>query len=69
VAGTLAAAARRSPLPLLAAAPYAREAYRHARRAGDARRLPAVAAADVAADAVGAAALLAGSVRARSLLG
>ena len=34
VAGTLAAAARRSPLPLLAAAPYAREAYRHARRAG-----------------------------------
>jgi glycosyltransferase involved in cell wall biosynthesis len=69
VAGTLAAAARRSPLPLLAAAPYAREAYRHARRAGTARRLPAVAAADVAADAVGAAALIAGSVRARSLLG
>jgi glycosyltransferase involved in cell wall biosynthesis len=68
VAGAAAAAVRRSPLPLLAAVPYAREAYRHARRAGDLRRVPAVAAADVAADAVGAAALMAGSMSARSPL-
>jgi GT2 family glycosyltransferase len=66
LAGAAAAAVRRSPLPLLAAAPYAREAYRHARRAGEIRRVPAVAAADLAADAVGAVALAAGSLRSRS---
>ncbi len=66
-AGALVAAARRSPLPLLAALPYAREVRRHAARAGGHPRAH-VAAADVAADAVGAAALAAGSARARTLL-
>jgi glycosyltransferase involved in cell wall biosynthesis len=66
LAGVAAAAARRSPLPLLAALPYARDASRHALRAGDIGRAPAVAAADVAADVVGAAALAAGSLRSRS---
>ena len=66
LAGVAAAGARRSPLPLLAALPYARDACRHALRAGDIRRAPAVAAADVAADAVTAAALAAGSLRSRS---
>jgi glycosyltransferase involved in cell wall biosynthesis len=75
-AATLIAAARRSPWPLLAAMPYARELYRHAKRAGAAGgatgatgatgarpHLAAVAAVDLTADAVGLAALAAGSVR------
>lgn len=66
LAGVAAAGARRSPLPLLAALPYAREAYLHGLRGGDPRRAVAIAAADLAADAVSAAALAAGSVRARS---
>ncbi|MDX6699272.1 MAG: hypothetical protein QOE65_2669 [Solirubrobacteraceae bacterium] len=64
LAGALAAAARRSPLPLAAALPYARELRTHARRApGPWAR---TAAADLAADAIGATALAAGSVEARS---
>jgi glycosyltransferase involved in cell wall biosynthesis len=72
-AAALSAAARRSPWPLLAVLPYARELYRHAHRAGatggaaragEAGVHPsAVAAADLAADLVGLAALAAGSVR------
>lgn len=64
-AGALAAAVRRSPLPLLAALPYVREARRHCARATG-RPGARVAAADLAADAVGAAALAAGSVRYRA---
>jgi glycosyltransferase involved in cell wall biosynthesis len=66
LAGAALAAARRSWLPLVAAAPYARIAvsgvlpYR--------RRAPVVAAVRVAADAVNCAALVAGSVRWRSLV-
>jgi glycosyltransferase involved in cell wall biosynthesis len=68
VAAVVLAAARRSRLPLLAAVPYARELRRHARRAsgaGPTAPVPvaAVAAADVAADLVGLAALAAGGVR------
>ncbi len=60
------AARTRSPLPLAAAIPYARIAARRARPWR--RRAPLVAAADVAADAVGLAALAAGSIRRRSPL-
>ena len=86
-AAGLAALARRSPLPLLAAAPYARTVHAHAQRvppgpaapaipAGSAipagpagsLRVAGVAAADVLADAVGCAALIAGSARYRSLV-
>jgi glycosyltransferase involved in cell wall biosynthesis len=67
VAGALAARGLRSPLPLAAAAPYARLVVADARLWGR-RRAPAIAAAQVAADAVGAAALAWGSLRARSLL-
>jgi len=67
-AGAALAAARRSPLPLLAAIPYAREVRRHCGRGNGGAPDPRVAAADVAADAIGAAALLSGSVRARSPL-
>jgi glycosyltransferase involved in cell wall biosynthesis len=74
VAAALVAVARRSPLSLAAAVPYARELRRHARRAaaGGPRApapaapspaLAAVAAADLCADLVGLAALAAGSVR------
>jgi hypothetical protein len=63
----LTAAARRSPLPLVAAVPYARELRRHARRAPGAGLSPAaVAAADLCADSVGFAALAAGTVRYRA---
>jgi hypothetical protein len=67
MAGVGAAAATRSKLPLLAALPYALIA---ARRAREFRRVraPAVAAVDVAADAVGFGALLTGSVNSRTLL-
>jgi hypothetical protein len=60
VAGTVAAVAIRRPWPLAAALPYVRLARR--------RHPLRVAAVDVAADAVGLAALAAGSVRSRSLL-
>jgi hypothetical protein len=66
-AGLALALARRSPLPLVALAPYARELRSHAHRFPDAGRSPAsVAAADLAADLVGLAALAAGSARYRS---
>ena len=67
LAGLAVSAGRRSALPLVATAPWARLAWRHAHRAGR-RRLPVVLAADIAADAIGAVALAAGSVRARSPL-
>jgi glycosyltransferase involved in cell wall biosynthesis len=59
--------ARRRPVAVLAALPYAALVVRTASPAGR-RRAPAVAATQVAADAVGAAALLAGSVRSRSVV-
>lgn len=56
-----------SPLAWLALAPYTRELWTQARRFPDANHNPAlVAAADVAADLVGLAALLEGSLRYRS---
>ena len=61
-----AAAATRSPLPLLAALPYASLIRTRVRRWG--RRAPEVAAAEVAADVVGLAALVVGSVRWRTPL-
>jgi glycosyltransferase involved in cell wall biosynthesis len=64
VAGGLAAAATRSPLPLAAAAPWAWIAARDAARWR--RRAPIAALGGAAADAVGLAALAIGSVRARS---
>jgi hypothetical protein len=66
VLGAALAARSRSPLPLAAAIPYARLARGRARAFG--KRAPLVAAADLAADAVGLAALAIGSIRARSLL-
>jgi glycosyltransferase involved in cell wall biosynthesis len=60
------AALRRSPAPLVATLPYASMVARSARPYR--RRAPLVAAAGVAADLVGAAALARGSVRARSLV-
>jgi glycosyltransferase involved in cell wall biosynthesis len=61
LAGVAAAVVAASPLPLAAAAPYAWTAARTARPWG--RAAPRALAGDVAADLVGAAALLAGSVR------
>jgi glycosyltransferase involved in cell wall biosynthesis len=61
------ALARRRPAAAIAALPYALTVLRGARQWGR-RRAPVVVATDVAADAVGAAALVAGSVRSRSLL-
>jgi glycosyltransferase involved in cell wall biosynthesis len=60
-------AARRRPAALAVAAPYGAQLAHHALRAGP-RRAPLVAVADLAADVVGAGALLAGSARARALL-
>ena len=68
VAGAALALARRSPLPLLAAIPYAREVSRHSGRGNGGRPDPQIAAADIAADTIGAAALLAGSLKARTPL-
>jgi Glycosyl transferase family 2 len=65
LAALAAAAARRSKLPLLLAAPYLLDLRRHAKeRAGDEWR--AVAAVDLAADLRGAAALARGSIAART---
>jgi Glycosyl transferase family 2 len=64
LAGLATAAARRSTLSLLAAAPYALELRRHAKERGD--DWGRVAAIDAAADLLGAAALLHGSVEART---
>jgi glycosyltransferase involved in cell wall biosynthesis len=64
--GVAAAAVARSPLPLIAAAPYARHLAKRARPFR--KRGPLVAAVDVAADAVSVGSLIYGSVRNRSLL-
>jgi glycosyltransferase involved in cell wall biosynthesis len=64
LAGALVAALRRSPLPLVAALPYARMAARGTARYR--RRAPLVVAVRAAADAVSLGALLAGSARWRS---
>ncbi len=66
LAGAAVAGARRSRWPLVAALPWAGMIARAARPWG--RRAPAVAATEAAADAVGFAALVIGSARARSLL-
>ncbi|HEX6116158.1 MAG TPA: glycosyltransferase family A protein [Solirubrobacterales bacterium] len=66
VLGAALAVRSRSPLPLAAAIPYARIARRRARPFG--ARAPLVAAADLAADAVGLAALAIGSFRSRTPL-
>jgi glycosyltransferase involved in cell wall biosynthesis len=64
IAAAAFAAARSSALPLAATLPYLRELRRHSRRAGPAvPGAPAVAAADLAADAIGAVAMVVGSVR------
>jgi hypothetical protein len=55
-----------TPLPLLAAAPYARHLARRARPFR--KRGPIVAAVEAAADAVSVGSLLYGSARNRSLL-
>jgi glycosyltransferase involved in cell wall biosynthesis len=65
LAGAVIALGRRQPAALLAALPYARAVGRHARRGPGAGgpSAAAVTAADVLADLIGAAALLAGSIR------
>lgn len=65
-AGLALGAARRSPLPLAAALPYAWMIGRWALPCR--RRAPFVAAVGVVADAVGVGALIYGSVRSRSLV-
>ena len=66
LAGVALAAVRRNPLPLLAAVPYGLMVARYARGWGHhARRVGAV---EPVADAVGFAALLAGSLRRRALV-
>jgi glycosyltransferase involved in cell wall biosynthesis len=67
VAGVAAAAISRSPLPLAAALPYARRVYRSTRH-WPAHPVWQTAGATVAADAVGAAALVRGSIAARTLV-
>jgi glycosyltransferase involved in cell wall biosynthesis len=64
LAGVALAAARRSPRALVLALPYARRLAGRALPHG--RHAPAVAAAELAADAVGAYSLALGSVRART---
>jgi hypothetical protein len=64
--GTAAALASRSRWPLAAALPYARMVYRDARPYR--RRAPLVAAARMAADAVGLAELIRGSAGSRTPL-
>ena len=65
--GALAAVRSRRAAPLLAALPYARAVAADARRFGPGRA-PGVAAVRVAGDALAAAALAVGSLRARTLL-
>jgi glycosyltransferase involved in cell wall biosynthesis len=67
LAGVALAAVARSPLPLLAAIPYARRVRAHA-ACWSLQPALRVVAIELAADAVGAAALAAGSTRARALL-
>jgi glycosyltransferase involved in cell wall biosynthesis len=64
IAGLAAAGLRRSPVPLILAAPYLRELRRHSMRVRpEGPRALAVAGADAAADLVGLASLLRGSLR------
>ena len=65
IAGAALALTRRRPLALTATAPYAWAVYRHGRGNG-LRHLVKLTIAGVAADAVGAAALVVGSLRYRS---
>jgi len=64
-AGVALAVARRRPAALVAAVPYARRLLADSRGWGR-RRAPAIAAARLAGDAVGAVSLLRGSLRART---
>ncbi|HEY0633252.1 MAG TPA: glycosyltransferase family A protein [Thermoleophilaceae bacterium] len=66
LAGATLGALRRSPLPLVAALPYGAMVASSARPYR--RRAPLVAAVGIAADLVGAASLLLGSVRSRSVV-
>jgi GT2 family glycosyltransferase len=66
ITGAALAVVTRRRLPLLAAAPYAVTIARRSLQSGP--RAPAVAAVEVAADAVGFASLVAGSIRARSVV-
>lgn len=66
IAGVTLAAGRRSTLPLVAALPYA--AWLCGRAVAHRRNAPHVAATEVAADAVGLASLVAGSLRHRSFV-
>lgn len=68
VAGVAVAGLVRSPIPLLAAAPYATVALRTARTVPGRRRKAEVLVAHVLADAVGAGALAYGSIRSRTLV-
>jgi glycosyltransferase involved in cell wall biosynthesis len=69
IASAAVAGTSRSPVALLAALPYLHTLRAHARRAAEGRPPPpAVAAADLAADAAGLLALLYGSVRYRSMV-
>ncbi len=65
LAGAALAMVLRSPLPLASAGPYARAVRSHARRG---KPTAVVAAADIAADVIGLAAMAYGSVRYRSLV-
>jgi glycosyltransferase involved in cell wall biosynthesis len=65
--GLLAAALVRSPLPLAAVVPYARHLRRRAGGHG-LRRGPVIVAVEIAADVVGAGALVAGSIENRTLV-
>jgi glycosyltransferase involved in cell wall biosynthesis len=64
--GVAAALVTRSPLPLLAAGPYAASNLRASRRWG--RRASKIAFAEVAADLLGLGSLVAGSIRSRRLV-
>ncbi|MEA2308246.1 MAG: hypothetical protein QOI65_532 [Thermoleophilaceae bacterium] len=64
LAGVALGALARTPVPLAAAAPYVKTIGGRALQSG--RRAPLVAVVEVAADAVGLASLVAGSVRART---
>jgi hypothetical protein len=66
LAAVVAARATRSPLPLAAALPYARQVVRRVRPYR--KRAPFVAAVDFAADAAGLASLLGGSLRRRTIV-
>jgi len=68
LAGGALALALGSPLPLALAVPYQRLLRRHAYRAPAAGRAPGMAAADLAADLLGVAALAKGSARHGSLV-